>query len=88
MSDRRLTDQQSLNRAEPKGGYRARRKLDMEQILCVLEQLEAGRTMSEMADEIGVTTCTVRAWKRQHEGHLLRRENLRLKNELERLNAT
>jgi hypothetical protein len=38
-----------------------------------------------MADEVGVSACTIRTWKEQHEMRLLRRENTQLKAQLARL---
>ena len=66
----------------------AKRKFSEEQILGVVKQLEAGRTASEMAREVGVSTFTIYSWKAKHGGmepneaqrlHHLEDENSRLK---------
>jgi transposase len=66
---------------------RPRRKCDSNQIAEVLKHLQAGQTVSEIANEIGVTASTIRAWERQHEIRLLRRENWELKERLAKLGA-
>ena len=66
----------------------AKRKLNTEQIIGVLKQLEAGRTAVELARETGVSKHTIYAWKSQFGGmevneaeelRSLRDENQRLK---------
>ena len=66
----------------------SKRKLNTEQIIGVLKQLEAGRTAAEMAREVGVSKHTIYAWKAQYGGmevneaeelRSLRDENHRLK---------
>jgi putative transposase len=66
----------------------SKRKLNTEQIIGVLKQLEAGRTAAEMARETGVSKHTIYAWKSQFGGmevseaeelRSLRDENQRLK---------
>jgi len=66
----------------------SKRKLNTEQIIGVLKQLEAGRTAADMAREIGVSKHTIYAWKAQFGGmevneaeelRSLRDENHRLK---------
>lgn len=66
----------------------SKRKLNTEQIIGVLKQLEAGRTAAEMAREVGVSKHTIDAWKAQYGGmevneaeelRSLRDENHRLK---------
>jgi len=66
----------------------SKRKLNTEQIIGVLKQLEAGRTAAEMAREVGVSKHTIYAWKAQYGGmevneaeelRALRDENHRLK---------
>jgi putative transposase len=59
-----------------------------EQIIGVLKQVEAGRTVKEVARELGVSTYTIYAWKAKYggmdvsqaqEARQLREENARLK---------
>jgi putative transposase len=66
----------------------SKRKLNTEQIIGVLKQLEAGRTAADMAREVGVSKHTIYAWKAQFGGtevneaeelRSLRDENHRLK---------
>jgi putative transposase len=66
----------------------SKRKLNTEQIIGVLKQLEAGRTAADMAREVGVSKHTIYAWKAQYGGmevneaeelRGLRDENQRLK---------
>jgi hypothetical protein len=75
------------NWQESEKGCRPRRKCDGNQIANVLKQLQAGRSMAEMASEVGVTVSAIRVWKRQHEIRLLRRENRELKLLLVKLGA-
>ena len=46
----------------------AKRKLTDEQILNVVKQLDAGRTASEVAREVGVSGYTIYAWKAKYGG--------------------
>ena len=46
----------------------SKRKLNTEQIIGVLKQLEAGRTAVELARETGVSKHTIYAWKSQFGG--------------------
>jgi hypothetical protein len=64
---------------------RPRSKCDSRQIAEVLKRLEAGRSVSEMASEVGVTASTIRDWKRQQEILLLQRENKELREKLAKL---
>jgi hypothetical protein len=73
--------------SSPQKGPRPRAKFNISEIVSVLQQLEGGRTVAEMASELGVSAYTIRLWKDQHEIHLLRRENAQLKARLARLNA-
>jgi putative transposase len=66
----------------------SKRKLNTEQIIGALKQLEAGRTAVELARETGVSKHTIYAWKSQFGGmevneaeelRSLRDENQRLK---------
>ena len=66
---------------------RPRAKFNITEIVSVLQQLEAGRTAVEMANELGISAYTIRLWKDQHEIHLLRHQNAQLKARLARLNA-
>jgi putative transposase len=45
-----------------------KRKLSDEQIIAVMKQLEAGRTVAEMAREVGVSTYTIYSWKAKYGG--------------------
>ena len=67
---------------------RPRSKCDSRQIAEVLKRLEAGRSVAEMAREVGVTASTIRDWKRQQEILLLQRENKELREKLAKLAAT
>ena len=67
---------------------RPRSKCDSRQIAEVLKRLQAGRSVSEMASEVGVTASTIRDWKRQQEIVLLQRENKELREKLAKLAAT
>jgi putative transposase len=66
----------------------SKRKLNTEQVIGVLKQLEAGRTVAELAREVGVSVHTIYAWKAKYGGmevndaeelRSLREENHRLK---------
>jgi cell division protein FtsB len=82
------SDQNEIpDQADSRKGFRPRRKIEAEQIVGVLKELEAGRAVTEMADEVGVSTSTIRTWRRQSEIRLLRRENTQLKEQIEKLNA-
>jgi Transposase len=72
---------------DPQRGPRPRARFDISQIVDVLRQLQAGRTVVEMANEMGVSAQTIRTWREQHEIRLLRRENAELKERLTRLGA-
>jgi Transposase len=67
---------------------RPRSKCDSLQIADVLKRLEAGRSVADMASEVGVTASTIRDWKRQQEILLLQRENKELRGKLAKLAAT
>jgi len=63
-------------------------KLNTEQIIGVLKQVEAGRSVAEVAREVGVSHHTIYAWKAKYGGmevkeaeelRSLREENHRLK---------
>jgi transposase-like protein len=54
----------------------------------VLKELQAGRTVADMADEVGVSTSTIRIWRRQHEMRSLQRENIQLKKQIEKLGVS
>jgi hypothetical protein len=73
--------------AESRKGYRPRQKFEAGQIVGVLKELEAGRSVADLADEAGVSTSTIRTWRRQREIRLLRRENTQLKAQIEKLGA-
>jgi hypothetical protein len=66
---------------------RPRSKCDSSQIAEVLRHLQDGRNLAEIASEAGVTTSTVRLWKRQHEMRMLRGENRELRERLAKLGA-
>ena len=61
---------------------RPRRKCESDRIAEVLDNLEKGRSVTEMASEAGVTASTIRLWKRQREMEILQRENRELKKRL------
>jgi hypothetical protein len=86
-SSQGLSNTDIPNRTDPQRGHRPRSRFDISQIVSVLEQLGNGRTVAEMANEVGVSANTIRIWKNQHEVHLLRHENAQLKARLARLNA-
>jgi len=73
--------------ASRKKSPRPRAKFNIPEIVSVLQQLEAGRTAVELANELGISAYTIRLWKDQHEIHLLRHQNAQLKARLARLNA-
>jgi hypothetical protein len=76
-----------MHGASRKKNARPRAKFNIPEIVCVLQQLEAGRTAVELSNELGVSAYTIRLWKDQHEIHLLRHQNAQLKARLARLNA-
>ncbi len=83
-----LLDQDEIpDAADSRKGFRPRRKFETAQIVGVLKELEAGRTVADLADEVGVSTSTIRTWRRQREMRLLRRENTQLKERIEQLGA-
>jgi len=67
---------------------RPRSKCDSRQIAEVLKRLQAGRSVAEMASEVGVTASTIRDWKQHQEMVLLQRENKELREKLAKLAAT
>lgn len=71
-----------LNGSNLQSSYRPRRRCDAEQIVDVLKCLEAGHTVAEMSNQVGVSKSTIYEWKREHEIGLLRRENAELKERL------
>ena len=73
--------------SSPKKSHRPRAKFNISEIVSVLQQLEAGRTAVEIANELGISAYTIRLWKDQHEIHWLRHQNAQLKASLARLNA-
>ena len=66
-------------------GDRPRTKFSLAEIAGVLRQLQAGRTVAEMAQAVGVPAFTIRSWKGEHEMRVLRRENAELKKLLTNL---
>jgi hypothetical protein len=74
--------------ADSQGGRRPRRKADDAQIVDVLKRLEAGRAVEEMAEEVGVSACTIRNWKKRRRMRSLRRENVQRKQELVKLGTS
>lgn len=66
---------------------RPRRKCDLDQIAGLLADIENGRTVAEIANQVGVSESTVRVWKRQHEARMLERENRELRERLAKLDA-
>jgi transposase-like protein len=81
------TGGQVPGRDKTPSGYRPRRRFDVARITSVLNELEAGRTVAEMANELGVSVCTIHAWRRHHEKYLLKRENSLLKEQLAKLTS-
>lgn len=69
------------------GSCRPRKKCDSRRIDEVLKQLQNGRSLEDLADEAGVTTSTIRVWKRQQQVRVLQRENRQLKDLLTKLGA-
>ena len=86
-SSQPLTNNHTPDWLDPQRGARPRARFDTSQIVGVLKQIQAGRTVVEMANEMGVTAQTIRTWREQHEVRLLRRENAQLKERLARLGA-
>ena len=81
-----LLDQSEMSdRDDSPKGYRPRRKFGIEQIALVLKELDAGRTVADVADEVGASTSTIRIWRRQHEMHSLQSENTQLREQIEKL---
>jgi transposase len=78
----RPTDNDVPNGREPQSGCRPRSKRDVRITAEVLRQLQAGRTVAEIAYEIGISRTTILVWKRQYELLLLRRENADLRRQL------
>jgi hypothetical protein len=78
------------DRADSRKGYSPPQTLVTGQIVGVLKKIEAGRTVTvaDMADEVGVSTSTIRTWRRQREIRLLRRENTQLKEQIGKLGAS
>jgi len=66
---------------------RPRKKCDSRRIDALLKQLQNGHSLEDLADEAGVTTSTIRVWKRQQQMRLLQRENRQLKELLTKLGA-
>jgi hypothetical protein len=75
------------NRNGSENSCRPRSKCDSRQIAEVLKNIQAGRSVAEMASEVGVTASTIRDWKRQQEIVLLQRENKELRQKLAKLAA-
>jgi hypothetical protein len=71
----------------PLKGPRPRAKFNIAEIVSVLEQLRTGRSVAELARELGVSAYTIRFWKDQHEVHFLRHENAQLRARLASLNT-
>jgi transposase len=83
----RADENHARNGKTAEASGRPRRKCDSGQIAEVLENLENGRSMAEMASEVGVTVSTIRLWKRQHDMQMLQRENIELKARLAKMAA-
>jgi hypothetical protein len=67
---------------KPQPSFRPRRSCDAREIANILKELQSGRTLAEMADKAGVSPCTVRGWRKNHEIWQLRSENTELKERL------
>lgn len=63
-------------------GFRPRRKCATSQIPDVLHRLGSGRSVLEVAREIGVSPSTIRDWTRRHQMRLLLSENAELRKRL------
>jgi transposase len=83
-----LANEQAHSRNAPPSGCRPRRRFDVARVMSVLNELEAGRSVADMANELGVSAGTIHAWQRQNERNSLRRENRLLKNQLAKLGET
>jgi transposase len=83
-----LADEQAPSRNALPSGCRPRRRFDVTRVMSVLNELEAGRSVAEMANELGVSAGTIHAWQRQNERNSLRRENRLLKDQLAKLGET
>ncbi len=88
---RRFGAQQPGNHRKANGNGqeigRPRRKCDLRQIARLLDDMEHGRTVADIADEAGVSESTVRVWRRQHEARVLERENRELRERLAKLDT-
>jgi len=73
--------------SSPQKSPRPRAKFNISEIVSVLQQLAAGRTVAELATELGISAYTIRLWKDQHEIHWLRHENAQLKARIARLST-
>jgi hypothetical protein len=82
-----LDQNEMSGRADSRKGYRPRRRFGTAQIAVVLKELEAGRTVADVADEVGASTSTIRFWRRQHAMHSLQSENTQLREQIEKLGA-
>jgi transposase len=88
---RRFGAQQPSNYRKTNGNGREigrpRRKCDLSQIAKLLNDIDHGRTLADIANEAGVSESTVRVWKRQQEARVLERENRELRERLAKLDA-
>ncbi len=88
---RRFGAQQPGNHRKANGNGqeigRPRRKCDLIQIAKLLDDIQRGRTVADIADEAGVSESTVRVWRRQQEARVLERENRELRERLAKLDA-
>lgn len=87
----RRFDEQKQNNHKANGNGREigrpRRKCAASQIAKLLDEIEHGRTVADIANEAGVSESTVRVWKRQQEARVLERENRELRERLAELDA-
>jgi hypothetical protein len=84
---RHRNNHRDINGNGSENSCRPRSKCDSRQIAEVLKHIQAGRSVAEMASEVGVTASTIRDWKRQQEIVLLQRENKELREKLAKLAA-
>jgi transposase len=91
----RLSHSQVPKRLAPQPRHRPRRKFDVAQIVAVLKELRAGRSVAQIAAQVGASESSIRIWKEQYgplvsesaETRLLQNENEQLKGLLAKLGA-
>ena len=68
--------------------YRPRRRHDWNQIAAFIQDIRAGRSVAQIASELGVHVSAIYSWKKEYEMRQLLRENEDLKDRLSRLRTT